>query len=678
MEREGYCMGTQMKKSISSEIIKKVLISVLVIFLTVVAVVVVMVSNISQTAKETELTLESKATSYQVERFFETYMATVEQFALNTSIQRVFGEVKAGEILGEYATYKALMNQMKNVVSSDPENIMAVWMADIDSSSVMTSDGYVSDGTFEMKSREWYNAATKKRTILTTPYEDEVTGNIVITVSTPVYNNEKTQVNGLVGIDIMLTQVNEMLCDHTIGKAGFVTLLSGDGTFVYHPNKDVQLKNVNNIDISSEVASALKSGTEQFMKYKAFGDTKYGYLMRIGDNDLYILSNMPSKEFTADQTRAIISLLIVQVIGIAIIILLVRRVAREITQPIISLNEVAQQLATGNLDVNITVNKQNEIGELSSSIAQTVARLKTYIDYIDEISKVLNQIADGKLKIQLHHDYTGEFAKVKDALLHISASMRDVMENIIESAKKVSSGADDLANVSQSIAEGANTQAASVEELMATANTVAYQVSENSQDAQKSSAETKNVERMMLDSQNSMNQMMTAMTRISETSQQVVGIIKAIEDIASQTNLLALNASIEAARAGDAGRGFAVVATEIGSLADESSKAAHDTKNLISLSIEEINRGVDLANHVVTSLQEVMQATGHVNELIVRTADNCSIQAQSMEQIKYAIEDIAKGVEDNSAVSEESSATSAELASQATMLTDLVQKFELN
>ena len=141
---------------------------------------------------------------------------------------------------------------------------------------------------------------------------------------------------------------------------------------------------------------------------------------------------------------------------------------------------------------------------------------------------------------------------------------------------------------------------------------------------------------------------------------------------------MALNASIEAARAGDAGRGFAVVATEIGSLADESSKAANDTKNLISLSIEEIGRGVDLANHVVASLQEVMKATGHVNELIVKTADNCSIQAQSMEQIKYAIEEIAKGVEDNSAVSEESSATSAELASQASMLTDLVQKFELN
>ena len=115
IEREGYSMGNQKKKSISSEIIQKVLISILVIFVALIAVVVVMVSSISQTAKETELTLQSKGASYQVERFFETYVATVEQFALNTSIQRVFGEVKEGEILGEYATYKALMNQMKKL-----------------------------------------------------------------------------------------------------------------------------------------------------------------------------------------------------------------------------------------------------------------------------------------------------------------------------------------------------------------------------------------------------------------------------------------------------------------------------------------------------------------------------------------------------------------------------------
>ena len=671
-------MGNKKRRGISAEITKKVLVSVLIVFLTVIGLALITISGISSAAKEKELTLESKGASYQVEQFFERYVATTEQLALNTSIQRVFGEVKAGEILGEYATYKALINQMKNVVNADPENVMAVWMADIDSSSVITSDEYVSDGTFEMTTREWYGAATKKMTVLTAPYQDQVTGNTVVTIATPVYNTGKTQITGIIGIDIMLTQVNEILSEYVIGKAGFVTLLSGDGMFVYHPNTEVQLKNVKDLDISAEIANALKSGTEQFMSYKAFGDSKYGYLVRIGEQGLYVLSNMPSKEFTEDQTKSVIAMLIVEIIGIAVIVFFVRRTAHAITKPIVSLNEVAEQLAAGNLDVNIAVNANNEIGELSASIDQTVTRLKTYIDYIDEISLVLNRLADGKLKVQLQYDYTGDFAKVKDAMLHISDSMRDIMENIIESAKKVSSGAEDLADVSQNIAEGANTQAASVEELMATANTVAYQVSENSVDAKNSSDETQKVSRMMADSRNSMNQMMTAMTRISETSQKVVGIIKAIEDIASQTNLLALNASIEAARAGDAGRGFAVVATEIGSLADESSKAANDTKNLIGLSIEEIDRGVDLANHVVASLQEVMQATDHVNELIVRTADNCSVQAQSMEQIKSAIEEIAKGVEDNSAVAEESSATSAELASQAGMLTDLVQKFDLN
>ena len=530
-------MEEKKRKRISGEITKKVLASVLVVFLTVIGLVLLTISGISSEAKEKELTLESKGASYQVEQFFERYVATAEQLALNTSMQRVFGEVKAGEILGEYATYKALINQMKNVVNADPENIMAVWMADIDSSSVITSDEYVSDGTFEMTTREWYDAATKKMTVLTQPYKDEVTGNTVVTVATPVYNTGKTQVTGIIGIDIMLKQVNEILEKYVIGKAGFVTLLSKDGTFVYHPNTEIQLKNVKELDISAEIADALKSGTEQFMSYEAFGETKYGYLVRIGEQDLYVLSNMPSKEFTEDQTKSVIAMIIIEIIGIAVIVFFVRRVARDITKPITSLNEVAQQLAAGNLDVNIAVNSNNEIGELSASIDQTVTRLKTYINYIDEISVVLNQLAAGKLKVQLQYDYTGDFAKVKDAMLHISDSMRDIMENIIESAKKVSSGAEDLADVSQNIAEGANTQAASVEELMATANTVAYQVGENSIDAKKSSDETQKVSKMMEDSRDSMNQMMTAMTRISETSQKVVGIIKAIEDIAARRSV---------------------------------------------------------------------------------------------------------------------------------------------
>ena len=171
--------------------------------------------------------------------------------------------------------------------------------------------------------------------------------------------------------------------------------------------------------------------------------------------------------------------------------------------------------------------------------------------------------------------------------------------------------------------------------------------------------------------------MMDAMNEIHTTSQKVVGIIQTIEDIASQTNLLSLNASIEAARAGEAGRGFAVVADEIGKLALESSKAANTTKELIEISINEINKGSTIANDAMDSLKESVTAVNHVNGMIQETAEDAAVQAENMKQLQAGIEDMAHGIQDNSAASQETSATSEELASQAEILNKMVQKFEL-
>ena len=173
-----------------------------------------------------------------------------------------------------------------------------------------------------------------------------------------------------------------------------------------------------------------------------------------------------------------------------------------------------------------------------------------------------------------------------------------------------------------------------------------------------------------------MNRMMDAMTKIHDTSQEVVGIIQTIEQIADQTNLLALNASIEAARAGELGKGFAVVAGEIGKLADESSKAANTTRDLIGVSIDEIEKGNELANRVLASLDDAVSAVANVNEMIEKTAEHAEKQAEHMQQLQKGIEAISQGIADSSAVSEESAATSEELAAQATTLTELLRRFE--
>lgn len=187
-----------------------------------------------------------------------------------------------------------------------------------------------------------------------------------------------------------------------------------------------------------------------------------------------------------------------------------------------------------------------------------------------------------------------------------------------------------------------------------------------------------NGEQKMEDSKKQMAQMREAMDKIQESSKQVVGVIKAIEDIASQTNLLSLNASIEAARAGgEAGKGFAVVAGEIGGLADESADAVNTTRNLINVSLDEIEKGNTIVNDVIASLDNAVERVRIANGMIQETAQVADVQMKSIDQIRDGIRDMSQVVSDNSAMAEETSATSEELAAQSVTLNELVQKFEL-
>lgn len=186
-----------------------------------------------------------------------------------------------------------------------------------------------------------------------------------------------------------------------------------------------------------------------------------------------------------------------------------------------------------------------------------------------------------------------------------------------------------------------------------------------------------NGEQKMEDSKKQMEQMREAMDKIQESSKQVVGVIKAIKDIASQTNLLSLNASIEAARAGEAGKGFAVVAGEIGGLADESADAVNTTRNLINVSLDEIEKGNTIVNDVIASLDNAVERVRIANGMIQKTAQVADVQMKSIDQIRDGIRDMSQVVSDNSAMAEETSATSEELAAQSVTLNELVQKFEL-
>lgn len=665
------------RKKIADEILRQIGGSVIFVLFLIAVVAICMVAWLIVTSKEKELTQESNAAANQLTGFLEQYTKSTEQLSVNPEIKSVMMEIKPGDNILQAEKMDTVMDNLIKIANTDRENVMAVWLSDLDASALAQSDGFVSEEGWDITGRGWYGCITGKKTVLTEPYVDSSTGKLILSAASPVYDDATGEVLGAVGMDIALDHMTKIMSEYKIGRKGYMLLLSENGTFLYHPKQEIIQKNISEVNVSENVRNAIASKEDAFLKYKVDGLTKYGSLQRAGDTGYVVLSNMPLSEYYSILIAMVVALIVIFAAGIVMIALSIKKSANKLTKPILELNHTAQQLADGNLDVDIHITSEDEIGELGNSFQKTVDRLKEYIAYIDETSQVLSQIADGKLRIELQYDYVGEFQKIKTALLNISDSMNQVMVGINESAEQVSVGASELASASQMLAEGAQEQAASIEEIAATTTTVADQVENSRREAETSAQATAQAASMIEENQEKMKLMMDAMNKIQETSQQVVGIIQTIEEIASQTNLLSLNASIEAARAGEAGKGFAVVADEIGKLAQESSKAANNTRELIEISMEEIIKGNAIANGAMNSLKESVDAVNHVNEMIQNTAEDAAVQAENMKQLRIGIEEITHGIQDNSAASEETSATSEELAAQAEILNKMVQKFEL-
>lgn len=666
------------QKRIKDEILVQIGKSVLLVFLVVAIVAIVMVRFAITSSRKSELTLDSRAAVNEMAGFLRQYTKIADQLAVSPQIRAVLSETKQGDNILVNENMDIVREYLDNIVQTDPDNFMTTWIADLDASVLTQSDGFTSEEGWDITGRTWYPCIEARETILTEPYVDTASGNLIVSAVAPCYEEETGEPLGVAGIDISLDRMKEIMSGYKVGNNGYIQLLSSSGMIVYHPNKDLIQKNISEVEISDSVKEAFENGEEKFLKYKADGVSKYGVIMHDEATGYTVISNLPVSEYYSMLYFMIIALAVVFIVGILLIVVSINRSAHRLTKPILELNHTAQQLAAGDLDVDLKITAQDEIGELGGSIGETVNRLKEYIVYIDEIAEVLLELSDGKLNIELKNDYLGEFQKVKEALLNISSSMSEVMDHIQTSAGQVSVGASELSNASQVLADGAGTQAAAVEELVATTSTVEEQVQETRKDAEESAQATMHVTDLMEKNQDKMKLMMEAVNKIHETSNEVVGIIQTIEEIADQTNLLSLNASIEAARAGEAGKGFAVVADEIGKLALESSKAANMTRDLIGVSMEEINKGSSIAHDVMHSLEESVGAVDNVNAIIRKTAENVKAQADSMIQIRAGIEEISQKVEDNSAAAQQTSATSEELAAQAAVLNELIKKFELN
>ena len=432
---------------------------------------------------------------------------------------------------------------------------------------------------------------------------------------------------------------------------------------------------------------ALSNTTDQAQKTQAqtvMNDTLAPRYEEIYSQMVNLLNINVDEGNALDNKLNILGIIILAVIIIVVIISVIVStklgiiIAKGISEPLIALRNRLITFEQGDLSTDFpVVDSQDEIKDMTETATEMADSLKSIIY---DCNYILGEMSKGNYGItsKAKEKYVGEYSGLINAMRNLRDLMIETLQQISDASEQVNAGSNNLAQAAQSLAEGSTDQSAAVQELQATIANITSGVEKSSAKTEDSYQEANKYATEADQSRVEMEAMMTAMSRINETSQKIGNIISDIEDIASQTNLLSLNASIEAARAGDAGKGFAVVADQIRKLAEQSTQSAVDTRQLIESSLAEVEEGNKAAQRAADSIESVVDGIKSIAETSQELSQISQEQATAMEQAEQGINQISEVVQSNSATAEETSATSEELSAQATSLNELISRFILS
>ncbi len=377
---------------------------------------------------------------------------------------------------------------------------------------------------------------------------------------------------------------------------------------------------------------------------------------------------------STNQNMILVLVLLIVAVVLAFVICI--KVTASIVRPINEVEGAAKNLSKGILENDLTYNGNDEIGALVASFRRTCTELNSMIT---DLNRIMAEMAKGNFNVrtQAEDSYVGDFEPLLASVRKMNLNLSNTLSKINEASDQVASGSDQVSSGAQALSQGATEQASSIEQLAAAINEISEKVVQTAQHSKTASEQVGKAGEELTLSNQKMEDMISAMSAISQSSNEIGKIIKTIEDIAFQTNILALNAAVEAARAGSAGKGFAVVADEVRNLASKSAEAAKNTTALIEESIQAVENGTKIADSTASALLLTVESTKVAVDVVDKISQATSEQSSSIQEITQGIDQISSVVQTNSATAEQSAAASEELSSQAEMLKTQVRKFKL-
>ncbi|WP_349508883.1 methyl-accepting chemotaxis protein [Agrobacterium vitis] len=294
------------------------------------------------------------------------------------------------------------------------------------------------------------------------------------------------------------------------------------------------------------------------------------------------------------------------------------------------------------------------------------------------LAEALQSLASGNMTCEIERPLASRFEKLRNDFNLSITTLRETLLQVDHSVAAVDNGAQEVSAASADLARRTERQAASLEETAAALDEITSNVTSTSKRTGEAREIARNASLRAEKSGAVVNQAISAMQRIEQSSDQIGNIIVVIDEIAFQTNLLALNAGVEAARAGEAGKGFAVVAQEVRELAQRSAKAAKEINALIHNSAAAVKDGVRLVGETGDGLKDIgglVQAFANHMDAIASAAQE---QSGGLSHINASINTVDQTTQQNAAMVEEMTAAGVGLAQESTNLKQMISRFQLH
>lgn len=472
------------------------------------------------------------------------------------------------------------------------------------------------------------------------PYEYEVNGQKTLFTSMVVPIRHNGTVVGVVGVDMLLSDIQQRISQIKPFATGYASLVSNKGNYI----GDRDARNVgkpiptNGVwdKIRKAVASgqpyqdsgqdeALKTTVLRIYQPITISQSKTPWSFGVIVPEDKILEGVHSLRNTA----IIIGLLSVIVVSLALSFLIDRMVIRPIGGEPQDASNLANHIASGDLT-----------------------------------TKVILQPSDNSSMLQ--------------AMKVMQDNLREIVGAIRTSSDCVSNASSEIALGNTDLSQRTESQAASLEETAASLEELTSTVSQNAENAKIANQLAATASSTAAHASTTVTNAVSTMQQITDESRKMSEITAVIESIAFQTNILALNAAIESARAGEQGRGFSVVAQEVRNLAHRSANAAKEIKQLIDGSIAKIGQGSDQVIGAGQAMQEVVSAVQRVSGIINEIAHASEEQSSGIQQINIAITTMDEVTQQNAALVEEAMAAAHSLEEQAQQLNKTVSVFRIS